>query len=412
MKFKIIFIASAIVAAHLFLATGVSAQEATYFIHSDHLGSTTLITQNGSIVEKSLYYPYGTERSQKLDVGSKITEKTYTGQTSDISDSGLMYYNARYYNPTLAKFTQADSMGDGLNKYGYVLNNPMNSIDPTGNMDALPDDGGIGRKGRGCVGLDCIESKSDRTHNKSVGVFIFDYGRMMDDTDPSWTVSQMMFSYHNMDYHNNYTVAIDQAKWLSDELGELLSTDFDLKYYVIHGLPPISYDKGSKTYQFDYGTFIEKYMRPNGVTEAWYFDPGYGHAHENLWQDGLVISSFNYNRENSKMLHTMGHRAEGALSITNPNQTTKEIFDIAFGGARLRNFNAGSSGLGIIHRPLNAVKDYQYDNYSYSLLNGKLINCEYWGCNQEGYLTLWFYKFGNLDPLIDTFLNPPGAGGN
>lgn len=120
------------------------AQE-TYFIHSGHLGSTTLITKEGTVVEKSLYYPYGNQRgtnnqalgTSQPDTRNPLTEKTYTGQISDIKDTELLYYNARYYNPTLAKFTQADSMGDGLNKYAYVHNNPIIMIDPTGN-DAGP----------------------------------------------------------------------------------------------------------------------------------------------------------------------------------------------------------------------------------------------------------------------------------
>jgi len=43
-----------------------------------------------------------------------------------------MYYNARYYDPTLGLFIQADSVDDGLNKYQYVANcqvpNLLNSL--------------------------------------------------------------------------------------------------------------------------------------------------------------------------------------------------------------------------------------------------------------------------------------------
>ena len=115
----------------LVFSSTVSAAETLYFIHSDHLGSTNIITdETGEVVSQQVYYPYGTTRATE---GLDVTEREYTGQVSDIPETGLYYYNARYYNPTIAKFTQADSQGDTQNKYSYVANNPIIFIDPTGN---------------------------------------------------------------------------------------------------------------------------------------------------------------------------------------------------------------------------------------------------------------------------------------
>jgi len=109
---------------------GSSTGQKLSFIYSDHLGSTSQVYDDqGNVVAQQVYYPYGTTRST---AGILPTDKEYTGQMSDINETGLYYYNARYYNPTLAKFTQADQSADGLNKYAYVGNNPVNSIDPTG----------------------------------------------------------------------------------------------------------------------------------------------------------------------------------------------------------------------------------------------------------------------------------------
>ena len=58
------------------------------------------------------------------------TTKGFTGQYSDAS-TGLDYYGARYYDPTLGQFTSADTVG-GLNRYGYVAGNPETATDPTG----------------------------------------------------------------------------------------------------------------------------------------------------------------------------------------------------------------------------------------------------------------------------------------
>ena len=49
----------------------------------------------------------------------------------------LYYYNARYYDPDLGRFIQADSVLDGLNRYSYCHNNPINGTDPTGEIEKV-----------------------------------------------------------------------------------------------------------------------------------------------------------------------------------------------------------------------------------------------------------------------------------
>jgi RHS repeat-associated protein len=109
----------------------VQASESTYFIHQDHLGSTSLVTnQGGEVVSQQVYYPYGSTRA-KVSESQRVTEREYTGQVSDQDQTGLYYYNARYYDPQIAKFTQAD-VNQGPNRYLYVSNNPVKLIDPNG----------------------------------------------------------------------------------------------------------------------------------------------------------------------------------------------------------------------------------------------------------------------------------------
>jgi RHS repeat-associated protein len=107
------------------------------FFHPDHLGSTTLITDpNGELVEETRYLPFGA-----VLVGGE-EDLLYTGKEKD--DTGLYYYEARYYDPFLRKFTQPDSIipsvynPQSLNKYSYVMNNPYKYIDPSGHS-ALSD---------------------------------------------------------------------------------------------------------------------------------------------------------------------------------------------------------------------------------------------------------------------------------
>ena len=111
--------------------------EQVNYIHQDHLGSTSLVTSNtGQVVSQQVYYPYGSTRTLS---GTLPTERVYTDQISDTDLTGLYYYNARYYNPQIAKFTQADPINDSLNKYDYVSNNPVNYIDPTGSQSEEDD---------------------------------------------------------------------------------------------------------------------------------------------------------------------------------------------------------------------------------------------------------------------------------
>ncbi len=79
--------------------------------------------------------------------GTTPTATQFTGQVND-GYTGLYYYNARYYDPTLHRFIQADTIvpdpsdPQTLNRYAYVNNNPIKNVDPTGHY--ADEEGGIG----------------------------------------------------------------------------------------------------------------------------------------------------------------------------------------------------------------------------------------------------------------------------
>ncbi len=60
-------------------------------------------------------------------------------QAHPLTPTQLLYYGARYYDPLLGRFISADTVVPGasnpqaLNRYAYVLNNPLKYTDPTGN---------------------------------------------------------------------------------------------------------------------------------------------------------------------------------------------------------------------------------------------------------------------------------------
>ena len=61
----------------------------------------------------------------------------FTGQRLD--STGLYYYGARYYDPTIGRFISPDTIvqdpanPQSFNRYSYCLNNPLKYVDPTGN---------------------------------------------------------------------------------------------------------------------------------------------------------------------------------------------------------------------------------------------------------------------------------------
>ncbi|MEW5959069.1 MAG: RHS repeat-associated core domain-containing protein [Chloroflexota bacterium] len=111
--------------------------DVVYYLHGDHLGSTSLTTdQAGEIVAETRYLPYGEERW--TGDTSQPTDFTFTGQRKD--GFGLMDYNARYYSPYLNRFISPDSMvpepwhSGAFNRYTYANNNPVRNTDPTGHQ--------------------------------------------------------------------------------------------------------------------------------------------------------------------------------------------------------------------------------------------------------------------------------------
>jgi len=109
---------------------------------SDHLGSTSLTTDSaGNVISELRYKPWGEVRTQ---AGTTSTGYQFTGQYSYAADFGLLYYNARWYDPALSRFAQADSIVpggvQGYDRYAYVSNNPLRYTDSSGHCSEEGDD--------------------------------------------------------------------------------------------------------------------------------------------------------------------------------------------------------------------------------------------------------------------------------
>jgi RHS repeat-associated protein len=180
------------------VTSGGFGSDTLIYLHSDHLGSVGASTTSaGASLSSQEYDPWGKVRTG----GVTQSKYNYTGQKLD--DTGLLFYNARYYDPLVGRFDSPDSIVPGtndmlqtdfheggltseqveagrnqalsgprnaqqLNGYGYVLNNPLRNTDPTRHYCASgydgcsnPGGGSSGTNAYTAVGLRKEGTKSD-----------------------------------------------------------------------------------------------------------------------------------------------------------------------------------------------------------------------------------------------------------
>ncbi len=119
------------------LLAGVPEPGIGYF-HTNLINSTSLHTDAaGAVAAHIEYEPFGEIRAM---TGRDNFRPKFTGKELD-RETGLYYFNARYYDPVIGRFTTADDRPgaafgtpDALNRYAYVLNNPIGGIDIDGHF--------------------------------------------------------------------------------------------------------------------------------------------------------------------------------------------------------------------------------------------------------------------------------------
>jgi len=141
-----------------------------YYFHGDHLGSSSVITDEaGRFFETLEYFPYG-ETWVKEGSESKSLPFKYTGKEED-PETGLYYYGSRYYDAKVSRWCSVDpALGDylplrkdkndialpgiggvyrpsNLTMYQYAGNNPVMIKDPNGLFEIYVDNDSIGHLG-------------------------------------------------------------------------------------------------------------------------------------------------------------------------------------------------------------------------------------------------------------------------
>lgn len=131
----------------------------TYFVHTDHLGGTNVVTdESGEVVEVTDYLPFG-KINTSVTNGSFSEARKYTGHVYD-EDADLNYMNARYQDGNIGRFLSQDPafqvVGSGklkdktgldletylsdpqnFNSYSYARNNPLKHVDESGEFVQL-----------------------------------------------------------------------------------------------------------------------------------------------------------------------------------------------------------------------------------------------------------------------------------
>jgi RHS repeat-associated protein len=105
----------------------------TYNYIFDGLGSVAALTNSSGTVTKTYNYdPYGTVTG---GTGTLDNPWQYAGGYSD-SSAGTVKFGERYYDPSIARWTQTDPIdATGIqqgNRYFYAGGNPVNATDPNG----------------------------------------------------------------------------------------------------------------------------------------------------------------------------------------------------------------------------------------------------------------------------------------
>lgn len=101
------------------------------YILADRLGSgSVVVDEAGSLIATQNFDPFGAS-------GSTVSVAGFTGHEHD-DDLKLINMRGRVYDPVLSRFLSPDPLtstpfwSQGLNRYSYVSNNPLNLVDPSG----------------------------------------------------------------------------------------------------------------------------------------------------------------------------------------------------------------------------------------------------------------------------------------
>ncbi|MEW5788554.1 MAG: RHS repeat-associated core domain-containing protein [Pseudomonadota bacterium] len=112
----------------------------TRYFHTDHLGSIEVVTDEaGAVIARYAFDPWGKRTTVSGD--GTLADQGFTGH--EMLDNGFIHMGGRIYDPVIGRMLSADPyiqapyLGQNLNRYSYVLNNPLRFTDPDGHFFAV-----------------------------------------------------------------------------------------------------------------------------------------------------------------------------------------------------------------------------------------------------------------------------------
>ncbi|MFO7767678.1 MAG: RHS repeat-associated core domain-containing protein, partial [bacterium] len=115
------------------IVKGNNSSPTTYYTIKDHLGAVrTVVNTGGTAVAGYDYYPYGLNLRSSVNAGASC-RFLFGGKELDTELSlDLYYFEARFMNPEVSRFTSPDAARSGPGPYSFSAGNPLKYVDPNG----------------------------------------------------------------------------------------------------------------------------------------------------------------------------------------------------------------------------------------------------------------------------------------
>ena len=154
---------------NLYSASENDPEPDRYFYHTDHLGSSSWITDaSGNVNQHIQYLPFGEDfiyqRTTSWDV-----PYTLSGKEKD-KETGYSYFGARYYSPELSVWLSVDPLADkypSMSAYMYTAGNPVMLVDPDGRDNEKPERFGVGKRIKNWLNGDSYKNMANKFQVKN-----------------------------------------------------------------------------------------------------------------------------------------------------------------------------------------------------------------------------------------------------